>query len=57
MRDRNAESPPDPFDCQVFHELCMDYRGAQYGSEINSPQQAYERLQAYCRAELAKVRS
>jgi hypothetical protein len=37
----------DPFDCQEFHELCMDYRGA-------APQHAqgvYERLQAYCRRE------
>lgn len=39
----------DPFDCQEFHELCMDYRGAQYGSSVNAPQQAYERLQKYCR--------
>lgn len=36
----------DPFDCQEFHELCMDYRGAAIGFA----QEAYECLQAYCRA-------
>lgn len=36
---------PDPFDCQEFHELAMDYRGAH---PIHA-QGAYERLQAYCR--------
>jgi hypothetical protein len=40
------EPEADPFDCRAFHELCMDYRGAQYP---NGPQEAYERLQAYCR--------
>ena len=36
----------DPFDCQTFLELCMDYRGAQGPT---TPQECYERLQAYCR--------
>lgn len=41
---------PDPFDCQEFHELCMDYRGASFNHPgRNLPQEAYERLQQYCR--------
>lgn len=40
----------DPFDCQEFHELCMDYRGAP----VRLGGVAYERLQAYCRTYVAK---
>jgi hypothetical protein len=36
---------PNVFDCQAFHELCMDYRGAVLPDHA---QGAYERLQAYC---------
>lgn len=43
----------DPFDCQEFHELCMNYRAAQGlladGTLQNEPQRCYEALQAYCR--------
>lgn len=42
----------DPFDCQEFHELCMDYRGAPLSTERNYPQEAYERLQEYCRQQV-----
>lgn len=44
----------DPFDCQEFHELCMDYRGAQYTVDGNGPQACYEKLQAYCRKQMNK---
>lgn len=37
-------SVPKVFDCQEFHELCMDYRGATFPDA----QPAYEALQAYC---------
>lgn len=37
----------DPFDCEEFHNLCTDYRGAVIGEHA---QRAYEALQAYCRA-------
>lgn len=43
----------DPFDCQRFHELCMDYRGAS----PQAAQAAYERLQEYCRDEIYRVES
>lgn len=37
----------DPFDCQTFRELCMDYRSARYPDR---PQHCYEVLQEYCRS-------
>lgn len=40
----------DPFDCQEFDELCMNYRGAPIGADA---QYAYEKLQSYCHLVLA----
>jgi hypothetical protein len=45
---------PNVFDCQAFHELCMDYRGAVLPDHA---QGAYERLQAYCSNALSDLRN
>jgi hypothetical protein len=47
------QATPRAFDCQEFHELCMDYRGAMTPSQANV---AYEKLQAYCTANVAYAR-